>query len=292
MRVAVAAMVAVPAFLLAGAACDGGGADRWFGADAALFDPMPKPGPNDWLARYDEPVVTFDEYRRSDPVRPTAERRTIVLQPLGTLAPAELELMKKMCRYTEIFFACPMREATAIALPTEGKREHGGHTQYLTSAIQTRLMYPRLPKDAVCCLGITVEDLYPAPSWNYVFGEALIQDRVGVYSLARYRPEFFGQTAGPDAEKTLLRRSIKVMVHETGHMFGLLHCRRYRCLMNGSNHLGELDASPVFLCPECLRKLQWNVGFDVEARYRKMLAFWKEEGFEGETAWLERRLGR
>lgn len=266
------------------------GADRWFQPDVALFAPMPKPGANDWLARYDEPVMTFDQYTASSPVRPTRDRRTIILQPLGTLTPDELALMKKMSAYTAVFFGCPVRTAPAMPLATEGKREHDGHVQYLTSAIETRLMYPRLPADAVCCLGITVEDLYPGPKWNYVFGEASISDRVGVYSLARYRPEFFGQKAGPDTEKTVLLRAVKVMVHETGHMFGLPHCRQYRCVMNGSNHLQELDASPVFLCPECLRKLQWNTGFDVEARYRKMLFFWETEGFAGQADWIKRRL--
>lgn len=32
-------------------------------------------------------------------------------------------------------------------------------------------------------------------------------------------------------------------------------CIWYRCLMNGSNHLGEADARPLHLCPVDLRKL-------------------------------------
>jgi predicted Zn-dependent protease len=39
-----------------------------------------------------------------------------------------------------------------------------------------------LPEDAFCLLGITMEDLYPNPSWNFVFGEAALRERVGVAS--------------------------------------------------------------------------------------------------------------
>ena len=134
-------------------------------------------------------------------------------------------------------------------------------TQYLTAAILNDLLRPRLPQDAICYLGVTMEDLYPQPDWNFVFGQASLRERVGVYSFACYRPEFYGEPAGsldgrrkarrafgaisgqgpssppsgsrsarPEAEKLLLKRSAKVMVHETGHMFGLHHCRRRRLL--------------------------------------------------------------
>jgi archaemetzincin len=88
----------------------------------------------------------------------------------------------------------------------------------------------------------------------------------------------------------MLLRAIKVMVHETGHMFGLRHCRTYRCVQNGSNHMAESDSQPVFLCPNCLKKLQWNLKFDPAERYKKMLKFWEENGFKNETEWLRKRL--
>src|SRR5437016_12199247 len=43
---------------------------RTFTPDHA-FDPIPKPGPNDWLAVHDEPGQTFDEFKASQPNRPT-----------------------------------------------------------------------------------------------------------------------------------------------------------------------------------------------------------------------------
>jgi archaemetzincin len=73
-------------------------------------------------------------------------------------------------------------------------------------------------------------------------------------------------------------------------MFGLKHCVFFNCLMNGSNHLSESDARPLHLCPVDLRKLRHSVGFDPEARYRRLLDFSRNVGFDDESAWLEKRL--
>src|SRR5438270_11193589 len=151
------------------------------------------------------------------------------------------------------------------------------------------LLSQLLPPDAFCLLGITPRDLYPDPSWNFVFGEASLKDRVGVYSFARYDPRFFGEDAS-DRAALVLRRSCKVLAHETCHMFGIAHCIYFHCLMNGSNHMAESDTRPMHLCPVDLRKLHESIGFDVVERYRGLLEFYLSEGFLEEASWLRRRL--
>jgi archaemetzincin len=79
----------------------------------------------------------------------------------------------------------------------------------------------RLPADAFCIVAITMEDLYPESSWNFVFGQASVTERVGVYSFARYDPALYGGARGKDYKKLILHRSMKVLTHETGHIFGL-----------------------------------------------------------------------
>ena len=113
---------------------------------------------------------------------------------------------------------------------------------------------------------------------------------MGVYSFARYDPRFYGQAPTPDTRKLMLRRSCKVLAHEACHMFGIQHCVWFRCLLNGSNHLAESDARPLHLCPVDLRKLQWSIGFDVVERYRRLLNFHRQVGFEDEAQWLDKRL--
>jgi archaemetzincin len=135
-----------------------------------------------------------------------------------------------------------------------------------------------------------MEDLYPAESWNFVFGYASLSERVGVYSFARYDPAFHGQPRGPKTNKLILRRGLKVMAHELGHMFGLEHCTYYSCVMNGTNHLEESDQKPLSLCPVCLRKLHHSIGFDPAERYRKLGSFYQEVGFEADVGWTERRI--
>jgi archaemetzincin len=243
--------------------------------DAGAFEPIRAPGPNDWLANHQEERQTFDDFVRSNPNRPTAQRRTIYLQPLGTF---ELGPLKE---FTEAFFMMPVvlrppldlttAPITSRANPSTGQR------QLLTTDILTFLRR-QLPSDAFCMLGITMTDLYPDPAWNFVFGQAALHDRVGVYSFARYA----GQS----------RRNCKVVAHETSHMFGIEHCIYFRCVLNGSNHLAEADARPMHLCPVDLHKLQWSVGFDVVERYRRLRAVCERAGFADEAQWYQREIER
>lgn len=264
--------------------------------DEELFRPLPPPKEGDWLAGpgRTESAQTFTQYVQSRPRGAGGGRTTIVLQPLGTFSPREATLLEKMRAYAAIFFGLPARLAPPRPLPQTGRRRrtNGSRSfdQYLTSAIMDEALRPNLPPDAVCYLGITMQDLYPEPDWNFVFGQASLRERVGVYSLARYHPQFDGLAPEPDSDQRALMRAVKVMVHETGHMFGLHHCRARQCVMNGSNHLAESDSRPVFLCPECLHKLHWNLKFGIIDRYGRMARFWHDEGFEPESRWLGRRL--
>uniref|UniRef100_A0A6B2LF79 Archaemetzincin-2 n=1 Tax=Arcella intermedia TaxID=1963864 RepID=A0A6B2LF79_9EUKA len=143
-------------------------------------------------------------------------------------------------------------------------RNHHGNTQLLTKDLNTKLteLKESLP-DAFCIIGITMYDLYPTDSWNFVFGEARLIDSVGVFSFIRY----------VDDSPNFLLNCCKVMTHEIGHMFGIGHCCYFECLMNGANTLEESTSQPLYLCPMDLHKLQHYVGFDVLERYQKLLLF-------------------
>jgi archaemetzincin len=259
--------------------------------DVSLFAVKALPRPGDWVLSHRESQQSFDQYVRNAPAPPTAERRAIVLQPLGTFSRRETALVYAMRDYLAAFFQMETRVASPLPLPAFGMRqEDDDPVQYRTDVINERLLTPRLPVDAVCYLGITMADLYPDPSWNYVFGMASLAERVGVYSLARYGPAFNQEPDDPSAEALLLRRALLVVAHETGHMFSLPHCRRYECLMNGVNSLAELDRGTPWLCPDCLRKLQWNTGLDVIAHYRALRAFYSEHRMADQIDWLDRRL--
>lgn len=271
---------------------------------AGHFEALPSPGPQDWLANHPEAGQGFDEWLAEDPLRPDGRRHTIYLQPLEDFGEARGPELDRLQAFAAAFFAMdvvllsPLEDALPTitsrqeALPRKreqpSQREQTGRRQLLTTDILNLLRLCQ-PEDAYCTVGVTLHDLYPGPQWNFVFGQAAPQYRVGVYSLARYMPWFPGN-GGEHDESLVLRRSCKVLAHETCHILGMQHCIYYRCLMNGSNHLQESDARPLHLCPVDLRKLHFSTGFAAATRYRRLRAFAAEAGFAEEARWLDERL--
>ena len=266
---------------------------RAFSADAPEFGPIPKPGPEDWLTVHPEAGKTFEEFKASDPNRPTESKRVIYLQPLGEFAADRSPPIEKLREFASAFFAIEVKALPAVSLDaskfTTRRNPNTGNLQILTGDV-LNFLKARVPSDGFCVLAITMDDLYPEPSWNFVFGQASLRERAGVYSFARYDPAFYGEARAPGYETLLLRRSCKVLAHETGHMFGLAHCTYFNCLMNGSNHLAESDRRPLHLCPVCLRKLQWSIGFDVLKRYRALEHVTRADDFADEADWLSCRI--
>lgn len=259
------------------------------------FNPIPMPMPNDWLAKHAEQGQTYAAYVRSRPHPPTAPRNKIYLLPLGEFLREASPPQEQLKNYTHLFFGLETEVLQTLLLDglalTTRKNVRTGNRQILTGDVLALLKH-RLPKDAYAILAVTMEDLYPQDNWNFVFGQASLRERVGVYSFARYDPAFYGKKHGEDYSQVLLRRSLQVLTHEVGHMFGLEHCTFYHCLMNGTNHLNESDAQPMSLCPVCLRKLHHLVQFDPVERYRKLQAFYMENKLEEESKWTEAQIKR
>lgn len=264
--------------------------------EGALFQKKKPARPGEWLDRFQEPGQSFLKYQSTKPIRPSAERNVLVLQPLGRFDAKQTALIGKMREVMAAFFALPVELAAPLPLPKQGQRQRNedgrSWTQHLTRVILDELLEPRVPKHAVVLVGVTVEDLYPDPKWNYVFGQATLEDRVGVYSLARFFPEFWGEPSSPEREARTFAKSAQILVHETGHAFSLEHCTEYECVMNGSNSLQELDGQFGELCPVCLRKLAWNIGFDPKTRYQKLRELYRREGERELAGWLDLRLAQ
>lgn len=260
--------------------------------DEGEFQPKKEPEFSDWLTHHPEPGQTFDQYLASRPNVPSASRKTLYILPIGEfeegVAP-DLELLQS---YTAAYYhPLPVKMLPVVkdgAVPAKD-RMNGGKKQWKSTDILGWLP-KRLPADAYAMIAVTMTDLYPDEAWNFVFGQASLKQGVGIFSFARYHPSWNGGEAGDNAEHRVLRRAAKVLTHEMGHMFGIRHCIYYECNMNGANHLEEADATPMHLCPVCLRKLQRAVRFDPVVRYGKLLGFQEQHGFTAEAAWTRKRI--
>jgi archaemetzincin len=257
------------------------------------FEPMNAPGPSDWLASHDEEGQTYQDFSNSGPLRPEGRRKKIFLVALGEFTPEKCPEVDSLKAYASIFFGLPVEVLPPLSVGgqrlTTRRNPNSGNLQVLTGDVLS-ILKERLPPDGACLVAITMTDLYPDPTWNFVFGQALLRGRVGVFSFARYDPAFYGEKRGRGYRALLLKRSIRVLVHETAHVFGLKHCVFFRCVMNGSNNLEESDSRPLHLCPVCLRKLQSTLGFEVVDRYRKLEEFYRKVRFEEEAQWVKERL--
>ncbi len=269
-----------------------------FADDATFFQPIRKPGTMDWLASHPEPGQTVEEYRPAlSALKPTPQQKTLCLLPLGQFNEGSAPSLEKLREYCTAFFGMETRVLEAVGLDKVPAKRR---INYVNKVEMHQLLTPdilswlpsRKPRDAYAIIAVTMEDLYPDEKWNFVFGQAMLQGGTGVFSFARYDPAFDGETRNEQTQALILQRSCKVLSHEMGHMFGLMHCAFYECLMDGSNHLGETDARPMHLCPVCLRKLQLGAGFDLLKREEALLKFYEANGIKEEAEWSGRRIGK
>jgi archaemetzincin len=257
------------------------------------FAPMPPTKEGDWLSEHSERGQTYGQFVRSSPNKATGTRNTIYLQPIGKFDSPAQPRFDVLAEYASLFFGMPVK-----VLPsrddlrvTSRKNRYSGTRQLLSTDVLNYLQW-RVPADGYALIALTDIDLFPAAKWNFVLGQASLKARVGVYSLARYDPLFENaadRTPLKEVKKIVLRRALKVMTHELGHMFGIHHCVEFSCLMNGTNHLAETDRLPMHVCPVDLRKLHRAVRFDARERYRKLAEFYRRAGFESEAKWADRR---
>ncbi len=257
------------------------------------FEPIPIPNPNDWLAMHLEPGQTFNDFIKLKPKQPNALQCKIYLQPFGDFPKGRSPSIERLWAYAAAYFKMDVKVLSPLTLSdfqvTTRINPFTRKRQILTKDVLD-LLRKRLPDDGFCILALTMEDLYPQPSWNFCFGQASLVHRVGVFSFARYDPAFLGGERELNYQRILFWRSCKVMTHETAHMFGLSHCIFFKCVLNGSNHLEESDARPMHLCPVCLRKLHSSIQFDVLDRYHQLLRFYQALDFDKEAQWVSNRL--
>ncbi|RLD30741.1 MAG: hypothetical protein DRI70_00255 [Bacteroidetes bacterium] len=121
-----------------------------------------------------------------------------------------------------------------------------GRRQYDANEL-LRMISERAPRDAIKVIGMVRVDIY-IPILTYIFGQAALNGHTGVASLYRLRNEHYGLE--PDYE-LLIERFSKVIIHELGHTYGLIHCRNPVCVMRSSTYVEDLDQKEKHFCFRC-----------------------------------------
>lgn len=255
---------------------------------AGIYDDFPEPKPGDWQFEQREPDQSFSQYVQSQPVRATKQRKFLYVQTLGEFTEKQEEILDKTCEYLEIFYGLEVRRLKPLSdsiVPKKARRILPGtvdHVQFNVMYLMEKVLYPRLPENAAACLMFTSTDLWPGNDWNFCFGYAAYRYRIGVWSIARN-----GDPEDEQQYTDVLRRTLRLATHETGHMFSMLHCIRHRCNMNGSNSLEESDTQPLEMCPVCLAKLHYAVKFNFRKRWTELQEFYEENGLLPEAEFAE-----
>jgi archaemetzincin len=247
-----------------------------FEALKPLHAPKTPPRPGEWLAEHEEEGQSLADWRSSDPVRAGDGLTTLYLQPIGDFSDAQREVVRLTADYMERFFGLPvtmLEPLPARVIPDAARRKNPlTHQPQILSTYVLRLLTEKRPADAVAYLGLTAEDLYPEPSWNFVYGQASLVDRVGVWSLYRHGDPSESERAFEQS----LWHTLGTALHETAHMLSMPHCIAYECMMNGSNHEEEAVTRPLEPCPVCLAKLCEATGCDPVKRLERIEAFWAQ----------------
>jgi len=103
-------------------------------------------------------------------------------------------------------------------------------------------------------IGLFHVDLF-IPILTFIFGQAIFKGDSGIASIYRLKNELYGMSRN---EKLLFDRFLKVVVHELGHTFGLIHCHVPTCVMRSSTYVEDIDQKNYSFCPKCNEEMALN----------------------------------
>jgi archaemetzincin len=145
---------------------------------------------------------------------------------------------------TAEWFPFPIRRLPTLSIPEGAYDAKRG--QYQSVEIM-KMLAQHAPRDASRILGVTDVDL-AIPMLSFLFGQAQFDGSIAVVSLCRLHQEFYGLSP---QESLLRERTVKEVLHELGHTFGLVHCSEPTCAMSLATHIELVDAKAEQYCARC-----------------------------------------
>ena len=165
----------------------------------------------------------------------------LCLVAIGDVPPKALEWIENT---TAEWFPLPVRRLPPLSIPEAAYDARRGQYQ---SVELMKMLVKHAPQNASRVLGVTDVDL-AIPMISFLFGQAQFDGPVAVVSLCRLHQEFYGL---PEEEELLRERTVKEVLHELGHTFGLVHCAESTCAMSLATHIELVDAKAEQYCARC-----------------------------------------
>lgn len=152
---------------------------------------MPTPESGDWLFSHKQKPQPYDAYKTPYINFLTPEKKTIYLLPFGKF---NKDFMDKLVMFCAAFYPNTLvkilpEQDLMKSIPNIRKRKNVYGDQYICDDILA-YMKTCVPDDAYCVMGITLQDIYPGPNWNYVYGWATYKARVGIFSFVRWDHDY------------------------------------------------------------------------------------------------------
>lgn len=160
----------------------------------------------------------------------------------------EKEFLEKIAYDLEIEFGLPVQlssaytDLSAFFDPTRRQYDANQLLKLLDSESSYR---------ALKTVGLFQIDLF-IPILTFIFGQAIFKGKTGIVSIYRLKNEQYGL---PENKALLFERFRKVIIHELGHTFGLIHCHVPSCVMRSTTYVEEIDQKKPHFCKKCRGEL-------------------------------------
>ena len=242
---------------------------------------MPPVKHGEWRDYWSEEEQSPQKYVLSMPSIVTEKLNTLYIKPVGKFAEDDYEVLRKIVDFSRASFQTRvvLLENTRDIFPDKAVRKNSAGDRQVSSVYITDvLLKSMMPDDAWGVLAVTTDDIFRAEGLNRLYGDSLRYARRGVISLYHLK----------HAGKTSLSLALKGASHETTHLLSLPHCVKYRCNMNGRITLEEFEAAPLHYCPDCLCKVIFATGGDIQKRFSELIRFCRENGLKEELDYYSR----
>lgn len=170
---------------------------------------------------------------------------------IGLFAIGEVDstlLNRVVCGLEERFFYRFFIESS-LSLPSNAF--NSAKKQYFAPTLLSNIKMI-FPSEIKYAMGITQADLYGV-SLNYIFGDANPEERTGIVSYHRLRPEFYNH---PPDFYVVCERLLKESTHQLAHLLGGKHCYNRMCVMYYSSNIYDIDQKTSLFCSECEKRLK------------------------------------